>query len=382
MDKKLIDALLFEDESTTLDFKQEQYPFIKADDEQKSELLKDILAFANAWRRSDAYILIGVEEKKNEKNIVKGITQHIDEASLQQFVNKKTNRPIDFSYSAIEYDGKQIGVIQIPLQERPFFLLKNYGKLDKSEVYIRRGSSTDTANPDEIAKMGIAMANVNLIPTLIPQFANVESHIKKGSKLELVSTMLSLPQEEKIPSIQSHYLESLVNRINPNYYKEFYDYLFGVSILQPVGFVLFNSSEVLAKNAVMKFLVEKKEGVVFVDASDYPDAPKYSGIFPQIAKFRNMTTNNEPNTSIHDRNSHLEVVVEFGNIQPKASVWSEYFYIGAAQNYEAPLEVLIYADNIPNPINSSLHLSITVEQKTITSEEVVTRADLHQSNEN
>lgn len=382
MDKKLIDALLFEDESTTLDFKQEQYLFVKADDEQKSELLKDILAFANAWRRSDAYILIGVEEKKNEKNIVTGITQHIDEASLQQFVNKKTNRPIDFSYSAIEYEGKQMGVIRIPLQERPFFLLKNYGKLAKSEVYIRRGSSTDTANPDEIAKMGIAMANVNLVPILIPQFADVELHIKKGNKLELVSTILSLYPEEKIPSIQSHYLESIVNRINPNYYKEFYDYLFGVGILQPVGFVLFNSGEVLATNAVMKFLIEKKEEVTFVDAADYPDAPQYSGIFPSVAKFRNMTTNNEPSTSIHDRNSHLEVVVEFGNIQPKASVWSEYFYIGAAKNYEVPLEVLIYADNIPNPKNSSLYLSIAVEQKTITVEEIVTRADLHQSNEN
>ena len=376
-----MDALLFEDESTTLDFKQEQYPFIKADDEQKSEILKDILAFANAWRRSDAYILIGVEEKKNEKNIVKGITQHIDEASLQQFVNKKTNRPIDFSYSAIEYDGKQIGVIQIPLQERPFFLLKNYGKLHKSTVYIRRGSSTDIANPDEITKMGIAMANGNPVPTLIPQFADVESHIKKGSKLELVSTKLSLPSEAKIPSIQSHYLEPIVNRTNPNYYKEFYDYLFGISVLQPVGFVLFNSGEVLAKNAVMKFLIEKKEGVALVDTSDYPDAPKYSGIFPSIAKFRNMATNNEPNTSIHARNNHWEVVVEFGNIQPKASVWSEYFYIGAAQNYEVPLEVLIYADNLPNPITSSLQLSITVEQQTITVEDVITKADLHQSSE-
>jgi hypothetical protein len=56
----LIYALLFEAEGAELDFKREQYSFEGADDRVKSELLKDILAFANAWRRTDAYILIGV----------------------------------------------------------------------------------------------------------------------------------------------------------------------------------------------------------------------------------------------------------------------------------------------------------------------------------
>ncbi len=63
MDTELIEHLLHEDEGVELDFKQEQYPFNNADDAAKSELLKDILAFVNAWRRSTAYILIGVEEK-------------------------------------------------------------------------------------------------------------------------------------------------------------------------------------------------------------------------------------------------------------------------------------------------------------------------------
>lgn len=52
--EELINSLLYEEESTTLDFKSEQYKFVKAQDWEKAELLKDILAFANAWRRSDA----------------------------------------------------------------------------------------------------------------------------------------------------------------------------------------------------------------------------------------------------------------------------------------------------------------------------------------
>jgi hypothetical protein len=50
MDRNQLESLLHEDESTSLDFKRDQYPFDAATDEQKSELLKDILAFANAWR--------------------------------------------------------------------------------------------------------------------------------------------------------------------------------------------------------------------------------------------------------------------------------------------------------------------------------------------
>src|SRR5690242_15315609 len=56
----LLDQLLHEEESATLDFKRDQYPFTTASDEQKSELLKDLLALANAWRRTTAYILVGV----------------------------------------------------------------------------------------------------------------------------------------------------------------------------------------------------------------------------------------------------------------------------------------------------------------------------------
>ena len=51
MNAEFLEALLNEDENPALDFKREQYPFERAPDDEKSELLKDILAFANACRR-------------------------------------------------------------------------------------------------------------------------------------------------------------------------------------------------------------------------------------------------------------------------------------------------------------------------------------------
>lgn len=118
-----IEQLLDEAESTTLDFKRDQYPFTTVADPLKAELLKDILAFANTTRRTDAYILVGVEENPGGRAIVHGVRDHPDDAQLQQFVNAKTNRPIDFSYTVVTIDNKKVGVFCIPMQQqRPFFL--------------------------------------------------------------------------------------------------------------------------------------------------------------------------------------------------------------------------------------------------------------------
>jgi hypothetical protein len=43
--------LLYRRESETLDFKRDQYAFTKATDDQKAELLKDVMSFANALMR-------------------------------------------------------------------------------------------------------------------------------------------------------------------------------------------------------------------------------------------------------------------------------------------------------------------------------------------
>lgn len=110
MNDGLFERLPYEEESTTLDFKKEQYRFVRASDEDKSELLRDILGFANAWRRSEAYILVGVEDVRGGRGNVVGISpiDHLDDHSLQQFVNNLTNRPVRFHYEALGFEDLHI----------------------------------------------------------------------------------------------------------------------------------------------------------------------------------------------------------------------------------------------------------------------------------
>lgn len=188
---QLVQSLLFEEESTTLDFKRDQYKFEGATDFEKSELLKDILAFANAFRRTDAFVVVGVKDQKGQGKSVVGIDELLDDAQLQQFVNSKTQRPVSFSYRNITFRETNIAILQIPVQERPFYLTKDYGKLRKNVVYIRRGSATDEATPDEIATMRLTSPIVSTVtaPKLTVAFLlpdhGVTQHLKVLSRKKL-----------------------------------------------------------------------------------------------------------------------------------------------------------------------------------------------------
>jgi hypothetical protein len=175
MDATILEKLLNRSEGDTLDFKRDQYRYAGAPPEDKGELLKDILAFANTPRGEDAFILIGVEEVKGGPHRVVGVTLHLDDADLQQFVNSKTQRPVTFSYETCSLASQSLGVIRIPPQAGPLHLKKDFGRLKRNEVYIRRGSSTAVATPDEIA--GLASG---FIPPATPHhFGEVESYLPR-----------------------------------------------------------------------------------------------------------------------------------------------------------------------------------------------------------
>jgi len=190
-----IEALLWEDESTTLDFKQMQYPFAAATDDQKGEIIKDILAFANTPRDRDAHIIIGAKERKGHRATVIGVTHHLDDAHLQQLINTKTNRPITFTYRTATIDGKQLGIIQIPVHKRFLYLKKDFGKLRSNILYLRQGSSTSEASPEEIAHMRADQHNAAGYSPEIAALTNLQRHAPFYQRIITLSLNIS-----RIPS--------------------------------------------------------------------------------------------------------------------------------------------------------------------------------------
>ena len=230
----LIEELLFMEESAALDFKRDQYPFMGADNKVKSELLKDVLAFVNAFRRVDAYILIGVEEVQGGRSNVVGVQMQLDDAQLQQFVNSKTQVPVTFSYRAAKHNGRQIGIIHIPVQNRPVYAKVNYGKVVKGAVYIRHGSSTAIATPEEIARMGAPATAATDQPTVRLHLVDRGTGGGIGDNVVVEGiTWFDVPRQSEIPDyrpsnrggIGMATLLDLEPSRNSSYYRELAEYL-------------------------------------------------------------------------------------------------------------------------------------------------------------
>lgn len=377
MDSITLENLLNENESNYLDFKQAQYRFEGASDEDKSEILKDILAFANAWRRTDAYIIIGVLEVKGGRSQVIGITDHFDDAALQQFVNSKVQKPIQFSYAALEFEEKQVGIIKIPVQERPFYLKQKYDKLKPNVVYLRRGSSTDEAEPDEIAKMGIAMVSSaqSQIPKVDCDFANPITRKLYGKEIELTSTVLVLnePIQNFSPRQSTFNIASIGSSPNRNFYRElnqFYEYK---SLLKKVSIRLINTGNVTAFNARVEINIVGDE-LLFVHESDYPDRPqKYHNYLASINDRVSLPAIAQIGSrlSIDKNGAGWLITVNFGNIQPKAEDWlEEPIFIGSRKPQKVQFDAVIYADNAPNPIRITLCIDFHTNEEHKTLQEL------------
>jgi len=378
MNDDLLENLLHQDESETLDFKLEQYPFDKATDDEKSELLKDILAFANSWRQTDAYILIGVKEVKGGRSKVIGIRKHLLNRNLQQFVNSKnmSNRPIEFSYKQYLYKGMEIGIIEIKLQMRPFFLRKKYGKCEANWVYIRRGDTTAIANPDEVARMGSpVVTEAKLQPELDIQFAEIKNRQLRGTKLSLVSKHVTLPDLDSIPlygepetlgsfTLKTHTFE------NRNYYRDIAKYINKTAFLTGVGFAIRNTSNVLAKNVHVKVKVNYNPALDILDEYDGPSLPSTDHL--RITKCRPLNQLQEKALIEVRRHGNLwEITSDFGDIQPGATIWTkEEFYIGAKEALAVEMNVHVVANNLSKPFEIPLTVKIDVKSRPLQEDDI------------
>jgi len=380
----IIEELLFEEESSTLDFKQEQYSFINSNDHQKSELLKDILAFANAWRRNEAYILIGVEEIKGSRSNILGVDNDLDDSDLQQFVNSKTQRPLIFEYKNVQVDGKNIGIIKIPINERPIYLNKDYGKLKKHTVYIRRGSSTEIATPDEIAKMGASYQSEKNVPILKLAFANAETKICIGENFNTTSKVLKLPKSTEIPDYQeskSHNSFDILashRSVNKNYYRELVKFYYLKTIRQPISFCISNTSDFAATDLKIEVLVDNTDdNIHFILEDELPEEP-YAN-YDYLNNLHNMKSlpeqmadmQNKPDIIIKSIGSIWHIDIMFQKVRAGQTVFTQdTLYFSSKESGEVNFAYNIFADNLPSPIQGSLSINVQVQKKESSLEEI------------
>lgn len=206
--KEMIDC---HQEGDYLDFKE--YDYHK---DNKEELVKDILAFANSHSIRNKYIIIGAVEENNVCIKIKKIDKAKirDEAEFQQIINTYIYENLIVNYKVVNIDEKDILVIQIPAtnnSNRPFMVKKQIGKLKENEIYIRKGSMTTLANKKDLEYMLKEKKDSKLV---IQSYLN--GILSDKIQLSEVNSRIEKYKEEKFKR-----LSQLVNDINQLKGKEF-----------------------------------------------------------------------------------------------------------------------------------------------------------------
>lgn len=155
VDKNMVEKILALDENSFLDFKSE----IDLESKRgKAKFLVEVLGLANSTEKP-AYLILGVEDK-TKKAI--GISEGITEERIQKVIADNCRPPLKCVFEYAAYKRKRIGILRILGGSRPYFLKKEIGFQDENgkqqiysekSVFVRRGSTGDTATIDEIIDM-------------------------------------------------------------------------------------------------------------------------------------------------------------------------------------------------------------------------------------
>ncbi len=126
-----------------LDFKEKQYS-----KDKHMDLIADIMAMANSRHEGDKFIIIGVKDRPEGKEI-KGITleEFVDSSNYTQVILSNIEPDIQFDYFKYEYEGAFLGIFRIyNTNSKPYMLKRKYNKLNEGLCLIRKGSSNSIAN--------------------------------------------------------------------------------------------------------------------------------------------------------------------------------------------------------------------------------------------
>lgn len=197
MDAITLQKILQTPENELVDFKSEHYfqqdgSEWDKDKPKTNDFIKDILSLMNTIRDKSAYIVIGIQDKTHE---VLGIYFQIDSRRLHSKFDYKCNYAPRFLTYPLQYEGKELSIIEIPVQKypHPCVLLKTMKPdfLERNRVYYRKGDSNAEAEQDMIKAIN---NHLDALPDGLTALPSLENYIKsiKDDYLELQSFFVHL----------------------------------------------------------------------------------------------------------------------------------------------------------------------------------------------
>ena len=244
------------------------------------------------------------------------------------------NRPLSFSYETVLFENKSVDVITVPVQERPFFLKKPFGKLEAEKIYIRRGDTTTTADPAEVFQMGATRDSAQVTPILEFEFADLKSHTSLGLKPSFDCQYVEVPTDDEIPDYgdSGAFRLASINGENEEYYRDWVEYLHQRH-LKPLSVSVVNQSTVTAQQVVirLRFTETCAEIIAERDRVAFPSKNRMG----RMMRVENLAPRG---VNVSQFQEFAEVTIELGDIQPGTAAWARgSFFIGSRVSFDPVL---------------------------------------------
>lgn len=149
-----------------------------------ASLAKEVLALANS---QGGIIVFGVAENEDKSTKVDGLSSIRDKADIsndiKNFISSDLKYEVyDFSYTTSEYEaliGKhfQMLVVEDIPEHIPFLSKKESGSLKRNMIYVRRGTSCEIANEEELRN--ILNRRMNYLHPLNGEPLKLDEHLKQ-----------------------------------------------------------------------------------------------------------------------------------------------------------------------------------------------------------
>ena len=155
LESKLIDDLVHEWETTSVDFKQ--YLYIKTV-EQKAEFIKDVLSLVNTKASGRRWMIIGFHNKTHDYSSPPN--QDLNQDNFERLLAEYTEPFVDVRYEVVDYRKGPVGRLEILRDPKklPYRVSKGLGerlKGDKKQIlegqiFVRHGSQVAEAEGAEL----------------------------------------------------------------------------------------------------------------------------------------------------------------------------------------------------------------------------------------
>lgn len=181
---------------------------------ENSALAKEMLALANSY---GGFIVFGVAEDEDKSIRIDGLPEIKDKAvisnGIKNYISSNLKYEIyDFSYTTSEYEALkdkhfQMLVVEDVPEYIPFLSKKESNSLKKNMIYVRRGTSCEIANEEEIQAM--LNRRMNYLHPLNGEPLQLEEHLKQLKILYEKIEKNHIYYKKDLPAGMTSFFESI-----------------------------------------------------------------------------------------------------------------------------------------------------------------------------